>query len=316
MTTQADRTPPTNSDAHGNASPVDDTDFDVGLDLESPEAGDFDDPGLVLDLPVIEDLSGEKPKKQDVVERQPKVVDETPGQQRQGQQQQQTPAQQAPQGAAQQTPGDPQQTPATPPTQTAPAQPQEDFITHLVANRGKYIESLSKNHFAPTEAELGLLESDPKTFFGNLRAQIYVDTLLAQSQIMKEALPRIIQQQVGQINNESAHENAFFSRHPDLNKAELQTGLVKLAETIRATRPDFDREQFMDALANSARTLWGLPAPQQATGNGRQGNTTRQRINGFQPAVSKPSTTGRPTQQQQPSQVDALFDLMRADDID
>lgn len=283
------------------------------VDLELPTGEDFEDQGLVeLDYaPVVEDLSGDKPA--DVTERPMKVVKEQ-GTDPAARQDTQQPPVQGQQDQQQPPVQETQPQPVAPPVTQTARQPEAapDFITHVVANRASIIEGLAKNHFAPSEAELGLLESDPKKFFGMLRAQTYVDSLLAQSQIMREALPRIIAQQVGQINNESAHETAFFSRHPDLNKPELQEGLVALANGLKASRPDLTRDEFMDTLAKAARTVWGMSAPtQQAPARG-QANVTRQRINGFQPAASKSAgTTRQPTQER--SQVDHLFDLLRAD---
>lgn len=177
-----------------------------------------------------------------------------------------------------------QQTPAPveAPQQPAPSAPQTvDFVQTVMANRAKYTSELAK-HFTIGEPELQVLDSNPAEFFANLRATIYLDGLLAQAQIMRDALPRIIDSHARQRQTETDSANEFFTRHSDLQGKEHETDLVNMATLLAQQEPGLkaDREKFMDRLAQVYRVLKGLPTPQA-------GKPAPKPRPGFAPAISR-----------------------------
>ncbi len=185
----------------------------------------------------------------------------------------------------------PEATPATAPAQPSATEPQpsvniEEFVSQ---NADAIIGNLAASHFKIDDKTAEALGFDPgvREFIEKRDAKNFLLTMVQMNNALQRTLPQVVANLMDVTQRVKETHTEFFSEFKDLADEKYVPHLRQLATTLRTLNPTLDKPSFIKLLGNTARTVFGLSAPQAQPQNApARPGVRRGPARPFQPAGS------------------------------
>lgn len=208
-------------------------------------------------------------------------ADPTAGDQEANQQQTATEAQQQ-QGGQQ----DPSQQQAHDPSQESmlnldSSAPLDQLLQTLAQNEGAVVQAAADNLFKLSDEDKEALETDAVAAMPQLAGKVYVKSLQAATQLVRNMVPQMMQQEMNKQQSLMAVEQAFFSQYPELDRWQHGADIVAVGQHFKAQNPNMPPQELLHRIATAVMGMHGI----QRRGTQRKPNGQQP----FRPAQSGPS---------------------------
>lgn len=125
--------------------------------------------------------------------------------------------------------------------------PLDETIDGFKANKEALVPWAAQNLFKLSDKDTEALEANAAEFIPQLMGRLYVDTLAAAGNLIRNFVPQMIAQQVEQSSGAKARAaeaaNEFYTSNPHLNAKDHDEVVNKWAKAYRAANPKASRKE-------------------------------------------------------------------------
>lgn len=125
--------------------------------------------------------------------------------------------------------------------------PLDETIDGFKANKEALVPWAAKNLFKLSDKDTEALEANAAEFIPQLMGRLYVDTLAAAGNLIRNFVPQMVAQHVEQSSGAKARAaeaaNEFYTSNPHLNPKDHDEVVNKWAKAFRAVNPKASRKE-------------------------------------------------------------------------
>lgn len=151
---------------------------------------------------------------------------------------------------------------------TSPAStgdPLNDAIDGFIKHGKELATHAGQTIFKLSDEDAAALATNAEEVIPRLMGQVYTQSIAAAGNLMRNFIPQMIEQAVGQINSrtEKSREaiDEFYTANPDLNVKDHSETVKAWAKQFRQANPKATRADAIAFVARAVRLQHGLPVP-------------------------------------------------------